>query len=281
MRRLIVLALAGTIIADPACALDAPTAGHADPRMQTAAYMPNQIYPITLEVGHTTAITVSYKETITDIWGSDSADLKSDMSDHFAFLKAQREFTSRSLYIRTRRDTGESRLYVFQVQAVAAGNDADSYDLRFTYPADELAAKKAAWAKAAAERAKRLAAEKLAEAQDPPSNFRYVLQGLTAADWNLLPTRQVYDDGSATYFTFPGSMRVPVIYVVNPDGKEAVADYAFNSATGVATVHQLAAQWRLRDGDSELCVFNRAFDPVGVKNLTGTSSPDVVREVKP
>lgn len=281
MRRLIALALAGTIATGPAWALDAPSAGRADPRMQTAAYMPNQIYPITLEVGHTTAITVSDKEVITDIWGSDSADLKSDMSDHFAFLKAQREFTSRSLYIRTRRDTGESQLYVFQVQAVAAGNDTNSYDLRFTYPADELAAKKAAWTKAAAERAKRLAAEKLAQVQDPPSNFRYVLQGLTAADWNLLPTRQVYDDGAATYFVFPGSMRVPVIYVVNPDGKEAVADYVFNSATGIATVHQLAAQWRLRDGDAELCVFNKAFDPVGVTNTTGTSSPHVIRDVKP
>ena len=72
-----------------------------------------------------------------------------------------------------------------------------------------------------------------------------------------------------------------MIYVVHPDGKEAIADYVFNSATGVATVHQLAAQWRLRDGDAELCVFNKAFDPVGVTNTTRTSSPDVVREVAP
>jgi hypothetical protein len=133
MRKLM-LALASTIIADPAWALDPPKPGKADPWMETVAYASDQIYPITLEVGHTTAITVSDKEVITDIWGSDSANLKSDMSDHFAFLKAQHEFTPRSLYIRTRRDNGESRLYVFQVEAVPAGNDTDSYDLRFTYP---------------------------------------------------------------------------------------------------------------------------------------------------
>jgi type IV secretion system protein VirB9 len=75
-------------------------------------------------------------------------------------------------------------------------------------------------------------------------------------------------------------MRLPVIYVVNPDGKEAVAEPTFNSETGVATVHQLARVFHLRDGDALLCVFNRAYDPVGVRSTTGTIATTVARVTK-
>lgn len=280
MRRLIALALASTILGGPAWALDPPTPGKQDVRMQTAAYSPSQIYPLTLEIGHTMSVTVSDKETITDIWGSDSADLKADPAGRYAFFKAQRTFSPRSVFLKTRCEDGSTRLYTFQAQAVEQGADSDTYNLTFRYPSDEAAARRAAWAQAAAEREKALAAQKLAQAQAVDPNYRYVLQGLTAADWNLLPTRQVYDDGSTTFFVFPGSMRVPVIYTVNPDGQEAVAAYVFNSQTGIAEIHQLGTQWRLRDGDAELCIFNHAYNPVGLPNTTGTRNSEVQRVLK-
>ena len=268
--------------------------------MQTAAYSPSQIYPITVEVGHVFAVTFSKDEVATDGWGSNSDALKVDLSGNLAIYKAQKPFSPRSYFIKTRRADGSTRLYAFQVTGVeepapsstsvyesaALGadpppaQDTNMYDLQFTYPADELAEKKAAAAKRQEEWEKRRVQTILAQAASPDPNYRYALQGATASDWDLLPSRSVYDDNSNTYFSFPGEMRIPVIYVVNPDGKEAVVNYTFDSATGIATVHQLAAHWMLRDGNSLLCVFNKAYNPVPDKNTSGTSSPNVMRVVR-
>lgn len=280
-----------------AWALGEPAPGKQDPRMRVVAYSPTQSYPIDLEVGHVVAVTFSDHEIATDAWGSNSEAMKVDLSGHFAFYKASKPFGARSFFIKTRLDNGKDRLYVFQVTAVAEPMqqvptgvnyittamatdppppDPNMYDLRFTYPQDESEERRAAAAKRQQEAVQR----QLAQSHPTDPNYKYMLQGQTAADWNLLPSREVYDDGSSTYFVFPGQMRVPVIYVVNPDGKEAVADYTFNSATGVVTVGMLAEHWRIRDGDSELCVFNKAYNPVPDRNTTGTISPDVVRITK-
>jgi type IV secretion system protein VirB9 len=37
---------------------------------------------------------------------------------------------------------------------------------------------------------------------------------------------------------------------------------------------------RLRDGNSVLCITNRAYDPVGHRTGTGTVDPGVVRQVR-
>lgn len=85
----------------------------------------------------------------------------------------------------------------------------------------------------------------------------------------------VWDDGQNTYFRFPGQQRVPVIAAVAPDGREAAVNR--NTSGDVVTVHQVAPEWVLRDGRKVACVTNRAYDQVGVRYPTGTTSPDVER----
>jgi type IV secretion system protein VirB9 len=181
------------------------------------------------------------------------------------------------MFIRTRTVDGtRTRTYALLVDTRPPAQAALSFT--FTYSADEAAAKLARWRQAVADReqkATKAALDAASGAAD--SNVRYVLQGEKAEDWDLLPTREVSDNGTDTHFHFPGAMRVPIIYAVNPDGKEAVVEPTFNSQTGVATVHQLALVFHLRDGDALLCVFDKAFDPVGVRSGTGTISPDVDR----
>jgi type IV secretion system protein VirB9 len=156
--------------------------------------------------------------------------------------------------------------------------DEAAVSVTFTYPGDDAAAKIAQWRWTQAQKDQKAAKAALDAASGASdSNLHYVLQGKEPADWDLLPTREVSDNGTDTHFHFPGAMRVPIIYAVNPDGKEAVVDPTFNSQTGVATVHQLARIFHLRDGDAMLCVFNRAFDPIGVRSETGTISPGVER----
>jgi type IV secretion system protein VirB9 len=277
VRRLI-LAVFAAAFAGPALALQEPTPGAKDPRMVTAAYDPAQVFAVHVPQGQTLAITLSANEIATDGFGSDPKMLRADLSGNVVMLwSGDAPVPPRSMFIRTRTlDGTRTRTYALLVDTRPPAQAALSFT--FTYPMDEAAAKLARWHQAVAEREQKAARAELDAASGASdSNVRYVLQGEKPEDWDLLPTREVSDNGTDTHFHFPGAMRVPIIYAVNPDGKEAVVEPTFNSQTGVATVHQLARVFHLRDGDALLCVFDKAFDPVGVRSSTGTISPDVDR----
>lgn len=75
-------------------------------------------------------------------------------------------------------------------------------------------------------------------------------------------------------------MRIPAIYVIQPDGKEAVAEWTMDTDTRTVVVHQTAKEFRLRDGDSVLCLINNHYDDVGPTLNTHTISADVVRVLR-
>ena len=47
------------------------------------------------------------------------------------------------------------------------------------------------------------------------------------------------------------------------------------------TLHGVFPLLRLRDGKAVLCIVNQGWDAVGRNPATGTTSPDVVRELAP
>jgi type IV secretion system protein VirB9 len=104
-------------------------------------------------------------------------------------------------------------------------------------------------------------------------NWHYIAQG----DRSLLPL-EVFDNGYSTVFRFPGNVRIPSVFVINPDGKEATPNYAVKG--DLVQVDSVARGWRLRDGQTVLAVWNRAFDPVGKNPETQTTSPNVQRVIK-
>ncbi|HZV93212.1 MAG TPA: TrbG/VirB9 family P-type conjugative transfer protein, partial [Caldimonas sp.] len=108
-------------------------------------------------------------------------------------------------------------------------------------------------------------------------NATYTAQGTDEARTALAPNA-TWDDGRSTYFRFVGNRRLPVPYVLNPDGEEAVVDYTVQDRTLI--IHKTAARFRLSDGDLILCISNGNYTPGGVNTGTGTTSPDVVREMK-
>ncbi len=275
--RTLILATCACLVAAPALALQEPTAGKLDARMVTANYDPSQVYAVHVPQGQTLAVTVSPDEIVTDGFGADGKSLRADLAGNTVMLwSGDIQVAPRSMFIRTRMPDGKARTYALLVDT-RPPNQAD-LSFTFTYPAAEAAKRADQWRAARAfreQKATQAALDAASGASD--SNVRYVLQGKNPADWDLLPTREVSDNGTDTHFHFPGSMRVPIIYAVNPDGKEAVVEPTFNSKTGVATVHQLARAFHLRDGDAILCVFNRAFDPIGRRSATGTISSDVER----
>jgi type IV secretion system protein VirB9 len=295
--------LAGAVVAAPCWALEAPKANQSDRRMRVISYNPDQVVALHAEVGATVAVRFADTETVGEVAASDRANLKIAPDGSVLFLKPIRAMASQPMFVKTRCQDGSTRLYTFQWQAVDAIPPASSetspaagaglasavmpsasaapppttdayYSVRFVYPADVAAARIAAARKAAAERAaERAQAALTATPASGAPNFRYVAQG----DGNLVPD-QMSDDGQSTSLHFPGNVRLPAVYVISPDGKEAITNYSVES--GTITIHQTARAFRLRDGDTVLNIWNQGWDPVGSNPSTGTVSPNVVRTLK-
>jgi type IV secretion system protein VirB9 len=248
--------------------------------MRSIAYQPDNVVNVVTTLGSTLAIQFADSESVQDIWVSDSAkkDCKVQGAGNIALIKPATAMPAAPMFVRTALRDGGFRLYTFQLQVkegdTAEGTPDTMFRIRFAYPADEAAAKRAAAVKAWREGQDRRAQARLAAASAAkPVNWRYVAQG----DRNLVPA-ETWDDGQSTFLRFTGNVHIPAVYVINPDGKEALVNYSVEA--GLVTIHQTASQFRLRDGDTVLAVFNRAWDPVGSNPGTGTTTPAVTRELR-
>ena len=262
--------------------------------MRYVAYNEGQVVHLSTAVGATLVVGFGPKETVTSVAVTDSKDLKAAPNGNFLFFKSAEALPLQPVIVLTSSEAG-TRRYVFEITtfgapdlSAAAAAHGIYYSVQFTYPADEAARKRALWAaqaakdKAAAQAREAQAQLQLAhyqmeeQARDPFSgnrNWRYVAQG----DVSILPL-EVFDNGHSTVFRFPGNVRLPAIFIINPDGKEATPNYSVKG--DLVQVDAVASGWRLRDGQTVLCIWNRAFDPVGQNPGTGTTSPNVERITK-
>ena len=79
----------------------------------------------------------------------------------------------------------------------------------------------------------------------------------------VIRPKEVFDDGVFTWFLFPKSQSVPVLYKSVPGTKEeSVVNFHMEGDYLVA--HGTAALWNLRLGGSLVGVFNDSFDPTGL-----------------
>lgn len=265
-----------------------PIAGRSDPRMRYLAYNPNEVVHLSTAVGATLVVTFGPNETVTAVAVSNSKDLAALPKGNYLFFKARTALEPQPVIVLTSTQTG-TRRYVFDITAkpMARLDEAQPdlyYSVQFAYPADEAAARRRAAlerqavlrARAAEEQERKLRV-KLEEHTDNPDagyrNWHYTAKG----DRSLAPL-EVFDNGYTTFFRFPGNIRIPSIYVIDPDGKEATANYSVED--DYVEVGQVARGWRLRDGHTVLAIWNVAFDPIGHVPGTGTVSPDVQRVIK-
>jgi len=269
-----------------------PIAGISDTRMRSVVYNPGQVVHLSTTVGATMVITFAATETVTSVAETDSLHLAAVPKGNYLFLKPNAALTLQPIIVLTERQDGSLRRYVFEIQTVtsqttADGTDGVFYSVQFVYPADEAAAAAARAAAQAAtvarlnelalERAMNTAALSMlnAERTNPfarPRNYRYVAQG----DHGLVPIL-AWDNGYSTVLQFANNARVPSIFVINPDGKEATASYSVDGET--VQIGQTAREFRLRDGDTVLNIYNLGFNTVGGNPGTGTTSPQVNRLV--
>lgn len=271
-----------------AAAEESPAAGKKDARMRSIAYDPNQVVHLSTGIGATLVVTFSADEKVTAVAVTDSKDLSASPRDNFLFMKSRSALPPQPVIVLTEGPSG-ARRYVFEVETVpmdrlTAEKPNLYFSVQFTYPLDEAAAQERAERKRLEEQRQRdadavvkRAHTLMEEAERDPlagaTNWHYVGRGDSA----LLPL-EVLDNGYSTAFRFPGNTRIPAIFRLNPDGKEATVNYSQKG--DYVIVGSVASGWRLRDGDTVLCIWNRAYDKVGTSPETGTTSPDVQRVTK-
>jgi type IV secretion system protein VirB9 len=287
MKRVAII-VAGLFLSVPAFANQLPPHGELDSRMRYVAYNPGQVVHLSTEVGATLVVGFSDKETVDAVAETDTVHRSAMPKGNYLFFRPTAALALQPVVVLTTLPDGRRRRYVFEMETVTTSSMADGssgvyYSVQFTYPLDmavEDAAKAAIAEKAredavkAAERARALALLKQPE-NDPAlggRTWRYVARG----DHSLTPLA-VFDNGYSTVFRFPENERIPAIFVTQ-DGKEATAPYSVTG--GYAQVGMTAREFRLRDGNTVLEVFNLAYDTMGKNPATGTVSSDVQRQVK-
>lgn len=141
----------------------------------------------------------------------------------------------------------DQRTYLFDL--VASAKARPLYVLRFTYPPEP-------------EKEAPLLAEvpnsvELAAATDPYAvvnpaelNFEWAAKG----DKNLLPTR-AYDDGEATFLTWPDNQPVPAILIKDHEGTEGPVNFAVRGT--MIVVAGVPSEIILRSGDNLATLVNQ------------------------
>ena len=267
----------------PALALEYPKAGRLDGRIRYVPYEPGNVVDIWTAPGAVMVVQFSSAERVVNVAASDSAYLKAQPSGNYLFFKPMAVLSPQPIVVLTRTGDGKLRRYDFEVETKASKLGADDdvdYTVVFTYPHEaylkRLAARRAARARAEKEAAAERLKETTAEMQNPydgARNYRYVARG----DRALAPA-WVWDNGYSTAFTFPQMQRIPALFRINPDGKEATADYSVHGSTVIAP--GTAPEWVLRDGQTVLDVYDLAYNPIGATPGTHTISPSVVRTLR-
>ncbi len=278
IRTLILAAFAALALHSSAMAVETPRPGHADPRIKTIDYDPQQVVRLVGAFRTATEIQFGDAETIQHVALGDTTgwDVVAERNILFAKPKAVR--TPTNLIVTTTAPDGGERHYTFELITRSGPIGARSPDtffvVRFRYPAQEKAQVQATLSAAETALQKQVLQFKLERAVlEGPRNLAYELQGSTA----IAPS-EVTDNGVFTVLRFPGSQAVPAIYAVTPDGSESLT--SFDVRGEFVVIHQTAAQFRLRRGRETLCVFNTAYRAYGAPPATGTTAPDVERTLK-
>ncbi|MBA5800283.1 P-type conjugative transfer protein VirB9 [Rhizobium changzhiense] len=260
-----------------ALALEVPRGASQDSRVRFVDYQPYNITKIVGTLRSSVQIEFAADEEIAHVALGNSVAWEVAPAGNILFLKPRENQPVTNISVVTTRRDGSTRSYQMELTVrdgtVEAGQNTYFY-VKYRYPADEaerrrLDAAARAQATQAGEADKVLA---LHEAYGP-RNWRYSAQGAAA-----LEPQAVYDNGKVTTFAFAGNQEMPAIYMENSDGSESLVPKSVDN--NLVLVHAISRKFILRRGGDVLCVFNEAYDRIGINPDTNTTSPSVERVVK-
>jgi len=234
-----------------------------DSRIRFVDYDENDIVTVFGKIGTDTMIVFEPGEQIQDMSGGDTAAWAVGVTTarNAFFMKPSASSPATNMHVVTTRR-------VYSIELKLAGRGQPNYlTVRYRYPTQE-AAKQQSVAEA-----KRTREALSAGVPGARKNYLYSAQGSS----DTAPV-EAYDDGTATFLRFAPNATVPAAYIVGEDGKE----HLVNTSTqgDVLRVHKVAAKLILRSGELVTCIFNDAYDAIGTRTDTSTSSPAVQRVIK-
>jgi len=273
---LIALAMVANL-STTALALDIPRGASQDSRVRFIDYQPYNITKIVGTLRSSVQIEFAADEEIAHVALGNSVAWEVAPAGNILFLKPRENQPVTNISVVTTRRDGSTRSYQMELTVrdgtVEAGQNTYFY-VKYRYPADE-AERRRLDAAARAQAAQAGEADKVLALHEAygPRNWRYSAQGSAA-----LEPQAVYDNGKVTTFAFAGNQEMPAIYMENSDGSETLVPKSVDS--NLVLVHAISRKFILRRGGDVLCVFNEAYDRIGINPDTNTTSPSVERVVK-
>jgi type IV secretion system protein VirB9 len=270
-----------------AWAVQYPQPGRSDNRVRYVPYEAGNVVNVWTAPGAVMVVQFAPTEKVVAVAASDSVYLHAHPVDNFLFFKPMALLAAQPVAVLCQRADGMLRRYDFQFETKTAplgvGANVD-YTVVFTYPHQDAERALAARRKAEAHEVQQATKDRLAERMavmsartvnryQGPRNYHYVARG----DRALAPA-EVWDSGYSTVFRFPGTQRIPAIFDLQPDGKEATVNLSVHGDTVV--VPGTAPEWRLRDGHAVLDIYDLAYTPIGATPGTHTISPAVQRLIR-
>lgn len=275
--RFLIILLLTTGLSTAALALETPRGAQQDSRIRFVDFQPYNITKVVGTLRSSVQIEFSADEEIAHVALGNSVAWEVAPAGNILFLKPRENQPVTNISVVTTRRDGSTRSYQMELTvrdgSVEAGQNTYFY-VKYRYPADEAERRRqeavARTQTAQAGQADRVLA--LHEAYGP-RNWRYSAQGSQA-----LEPQAVYDNGKLTTFAFVGNQEMPAIYMENSDGSESLVPKSVDG--NLVLVHAISRKFIFRRGGDVLCVFNEAFDRVGINPETDTTSPSVERVVK-
>lgn len=277
MRTPTILTVVLHVLALPALALEIPSGASQDSRVRFVNYQPYNITRVVGSLRSSVQVEFAADEEIAHVALGNSVAWEVAPAGNTLFLKPRENQPVTNISVVTTRRNGSTRSYQMELTvrdgSVEAGQNTYFY-VKYRYPDDEAELRRReAASRALAARAKD--ADEVLSLHEAygPRNWRYSAQGSHA-----LEPQSVYDNGKITTFAFVGNQEMPAIYMENSDGSESLVPKSIDR--DLVMVHAISRKFILRRGKDVLCIFNEAYDRVGINPDTNTTSPSVERVVK-
>ncbi|QCP55124.1 type VI secretion protein [Trinickia violacea] len=238
VRRIAVAIVAVTAVLGSglAHAAKVPRALETDRRVREVRYDPNQVYEVTSTYGYTTTIEFGANERILNSALGDTIGFEVGKFRNHLVLKPVEADAQTNLTVTT-----SAHVYYFHLTSSRSAAGA-VYVVRFIYPDNgDLGDVGSGDGNGSGYAAG-------GDMQPRVVNRDYQVSG----DERSFGLQRVFDDGQFTYFLTVGNKPKPMIYVVQSDGTEALANTRREGPYLV--VEQMADRFTLRDGPNVLCV---------------------------
>lgn len=224
-----------------------PAAQAADTRLVSHSYKAGEVVRINARLGVQAVIAFGDDERIENVAIGDSVNwqITPNKRANLLFVKPVSARAQTNLTVVTDR-------YSYFFDLVAGAGQAPVYQLRFTYP-DAPRPSAAGQAPALTAEESALAAGAPTELPIDPKDINYSWRRSGVAQ--LLPDR-IFDDGRATYLSWPQKGTIPALFIVDEKGEEGPINYAVRD--DVIIVDGVPPQIILRSGRSKAILERQA-----------------------